>query len=621
MYGVGEPLKGSNVNDFDQEKAIDLVGMLNAESYRMWFGNDIFTGWSWNKPLDDFIISQSIVEEYNKILNNLKDAGVKEVTGMGHYLPVTPSTVSSTGNNYYVPKRGSEDYQLFLDKVYEIWYMMAQTFPQIRVWEVGNETNNTSFFRYVDFSYVSYDEMAMINTDMMYYAYKGIKAANPKATVITPGFAPVTSYYNSNSNTINEDITKVDNGINSIEVFLEKIYTNITSGQYPYHSNSKYVNEYCNNPDRYFDGVAWHPYDLGTTGYANSNDPNTSTFDVDLWVEANNRCYDVMIKFGDIEKVVWFTEFGLTTKSSNLVYSTTSTGNKYEYYIYYNGGTVNYNDGTKIEKTKISAGYYYINFLDYETYGANQEKFIRAYFDAMESEEMKYVHACHFFRMFSSSIDYSWNGLTVLYYGMFTEANKDLDRGYYPTNKAYVIQDIYGGTGDLLKYSTYYSVHTGDVKIEDGLVEDFKNGYLTGLSGNTVKYRGDFYAYSSNNSGSFSLENDILTMQSNTNAFIAFKLNDFKGQTTYKISFEITDCESNTAFIIYSSDISSGSWETSSRLPLSGSNTAVLLSSLTKNGNIYSYTFTSNEDYESLYFTFRNNGIISFESISVDIIN
>ena len=618
MYGVGEPLKSSNASDFDQEKTVDLVEMLNAKSYRMWFGNDLFEGWNWTAPLDEFVVSENSKEIYKKILSDLEKSGVEEITGMGHYLPVVPSTVSTSGNKYYVPHIGSEDYQLFLDKIYEVWYQMALSFPEIPVWEVGNETNNAHYIRYADYEYMSYKDMAIINTDMLYYAYLGIKAANPNATVITPGYAPVTSYYNENTNTENENITKLDKGIDSIEVFLKYIYGNIASGKYPYHNNSKYVSGYDDNPDNYFDGLAWHPYDLGSG--TNSNDPNYESFDVDLWVDANNRCYKVMCNYGDEDKRVWFTEFGLTTKSSNLVYSLTSSGSPYEYYIYYNGGTVNYNDGSTIKSTKVAAGYYYINFLDYETYSINQEKCIREYFKAMESSSMPYIQACHFFRLFSSSIDYTWNGLTVLYYGIFTEGAEYLNRGYYPTHKAYVIQDIYGGTGDLSIYSTYSSVHPGDVEISDGLVEDFKDGNLTGLSGNEVKYKGKFYAYSSNNNGTYSLVNDVLTMNSSSNAFLAFKLNGFEKGKTYTVSFTIPKSETNTTFMIFTSDISSRSWDNATRLALfDGTSTSVNLTSLTKNGNTYSYTFTPSEDYDSLYFAFRNNGVVSFESISVSI--
>ena len=88
-----------------------------------------------------------------------------------------------------------------------------------------------------------------------------------------------------------------------------------------------------------------------------------------------------------------------------------------------------------------------------------QAEFVREYFKAMESEEMHYVHACHFFRLYGCTVDYSWNGFTVLYYGMFFEADERLGRGFYPRKKAYVIQEIYGGTGDLMQYSTWDSAN------------------------------------------------------------------------------------------------------------------------------------------------------------------
>ena len=619
LYGMGEPLNFSNVNDFDEKKTLELVSMLNAKSYRMWFGTDVFDGWVWNKPLEEFVIKDSVKLKYSEILKDLENARIKEVTAMGHYLPVTASTTSN-GNNNLVPHIGTSDYQVFLDKVYSLWFSLAQTFPQVTVWEICNETNNTHYLKYADYMYMSYSDMAIINTDMLYYAYQGVKKANPNATVITAGFAPVTSYYNENTNVENQNITKLDNGINSIEVLLKYIYQNITSNKFPYHNNSKYVNGYDNNPDNYFDGIAWHPYDLGKVGYANTNDPSIDSFNVDLWVEANNRCYQVMKDYSDGNKEVWFTEFGLTTKSENLVYSLTSSGSPYEYYIYFDGGKVYFKDGSNITYKQIPAGYYYINYKDYETYSKNQSNFIKEYFKAMRSSSMNYVHACHFFRMFSSSVDYSWNGLTVLYYGVFTEAQDYLNRGYYPTKKAYTIQEIYGGKGDLMKYSTYSSVHIGDINVTNNAIEDFNNGYVTGLAGNTVKYKGNFYAYSSNNNGNYTLENGVLTMTSTSDSYLAFKLNGFKKNTSYTISFTIPNCETNTAFIIYSSNVCEGVWDSASRLPLlGGTNTAVLLSKLDKNENVYSYTFTPNEDYDSLYFTFRNNGSISFDKISVTI--
>ena len=125
--------------------------------------------------------------------------------------------------------------------------------------------------------------------------------------VITPGFAPVTSYYDKNTNISTEGVVKLNNGIDSVEVFLKYIYQNITSNQFPYHNNYLYINKYDNKPDNSFDGLAWHPYDLGKVGYVNTNDPSVESFNVDLCVNANNRCYQVMEDYGDSDKEVLIT--------------------------------------------------------------------------------------------------------------------------------------------------------------------------------------------------------------------------------------------------------------------------------------------------------------------------
>ena len=189
------------------------------------------------------------------------------------------------------------------------------------------------------------------------------------------------------------------------------------------------------NPDNYFDGVAYHPYDLGKYPYANTNDPKEGEFDVNIWVDANNRCYQVMCDNGDSDKEVWFTEFGLTSKVASLV-------------------ETNAND-KDIKIYSVNNKYYKTT----EEYEQRQADLVKEYFKAMESSSMSYVHACHFFRLYGCTLDYSWNGFTVLYYGMFFEPDQRLGRGFYPRTKAYTIQEIYGGKGDLMKFSTWDSTN------------------------------------------------------------------------------------------------------------------------------------------------------------------
>jgi len=620
LNGLGEPFKSSNVQDFDHEKVAELYGMLNVQSSRMWFGTDIFKNWAWNAPLETFVIDQSVKQGYDKVLQLLAKQGVKEITAMGLYLPIVDST-TSTMDNHYVPLINTADYQVFLDKVYELWYELAKAFPQITIWEVGNESN-ADFLKYKEFKHMSYYERAKVTADMMYYANKGIKTANPTAMTITPGFAPVTSYYTQNTNTDGEYEVKLLNGINSVEIFLKYMYADIVSGTQPYHNGSKYVTAYDNDPDNYFDGLAWHPYDLGTIGYANTNDPDLDHFDVNLWVNANNACYKVMCDYGDADKGVWFTEFGIRTKESHLIYSPVSQGSMYEYYVSFAGGTVYYTpDGktSNIVKQKIPSGNYYITFYDQENYAQMQKTILTAYYNAMKSESMSYVHAWHYFRGFGGLKDYSWNGLAGIYCALFSESTEYLNRGYYPNHKAYILQELYGGSGDLMKYSTYASVHNGDKQVGTGLTENFEYGKASDLSGNTVKYKGDIYAYSSNNNGAISIENGLLVMESTSNAYLGFKVNGLSQGKTYTITFEITEKTSNTAFCIFTSDVAKGTWTASTRIKPFGDKNEVAISDLAVSGNKYSYTITADQNYDSLYFTIRNNGIVKIDSIQVSV--
>ncbi len=625
LNGLGEPLKNSNVQDFEQDKVIELMQSIGVKSTRVWFGNEMFKNWSWTTPLDTYELDPYIVAGYTEIINMQYNAGIKEITGMGWFAPVTASSTSTTGNEHFVPlPQDGEDYQIFLDAIYEIWYEMAKAFPQINIWEVGNETNNVDFIRHKTYHYLSYKDMARVTTDIQYYARKGIKQANPKAIILTPGLAPVSTVYNANTSVAGENITTFNAGMESVEVFFKYMYGNIASGEFPYHNNSKYVFAYDNNPDNYFDGLAWHPYDLGTLGYANTIDPYPDSFDINLWIDANNACYKVMCDYGDADKGVWFTEFGVSTRERNLVYSPVSHGSPYEFNIYFAGGTVYYTPDGKEEnivKQRIPAGNYFVNYYDYENYKVYQENYINAYYEAMNSDQMNYLHACHYFRMFGNEIDYTWNGLSGTHSGIFFESNEDLNRGLYPNHKAYILQEIYGGEGDLMKYATYSSVHAGDKQVGSGFTETFDSGKTTNLSGNTVKYKGDMYIYSSNNNGAFLLDNGVLTVVSENDAYIAFKINGFEKGKIYTVSFEISSVvatKSTTAFCVYASDIKGGVWDSSQRIPVSGTSTSPIpLKNLTQSGNKYSFTFTSENDYDSLYFTIRNSGTVVFESVSV----
>ncbi|MGB9854497.1 MAG: hypothetical protein ACPLRY_06815, partial [Candidatus Bathyarchaeales archaeon] len=162
------------------------------------------------------------------------------------------------------------NYIRFLERYRESWKTLATAFPNIAFWEIGNEFNIDAFLHPPDFpkSRFSLQEKADITTDLLYYGSLGIHEGNPKAKTVLGGLAPY-------------------NGIAGIAVFLEKLYTNIKSGQWP-----------STNPDDYFQIACWHPYLF-------HEKPTVSN-----WVNPNKAIYNVMELYGDGDKQVFFSEFG-----------------------------------------------------------------------------------------------------------------------------------------------------------------------------------------------------------------------------------------------------------------------------------------------------------------------
>ena len=64
--------------------------------------------------------------------------------------------------------------------------------------------------------------------------------------------------------------------------------------------------------------------------------------------------------------------------------------------------------------------------------------------------DMPYVETCCEFRMYTCSYAELWGGVGEVYFGCISE--KTDETGFSPRKKAYTIQKIYGGTGDLTKY-------------------------------------------------------------------------------------------------------------------------------------------------------------------------
>ncbi len=215
-------------------------------------------------------INQTSAETLNHVLSATAAYNIT-VMGMAHDFPDWMTGIN--GDFQAVPRRNTalgSEYMKFLEKYKESWKTLAAAFPNITLWEIGNEFNLDKLLHPPEFPKhnFSLQEKADITTDLLYYGSLSIHEGNPKAKTVLGGLAP-------------------DPGINGIAVFLEKLYQNIKSGEWP-----------STRPDDYFQIACWHPYLF-------HEEPAVSN-----WVNPNKAVYNVMKSYGDGETPVFFSEFG-----------------------------------------------------------------------------------------------------------------------------------------------------------------------------------------------------------------------------------------------------------------------------------------------------------------------
>jgi len=287
LFGVGEPLMSRSTwspENLNISKAFEIMKNLSVHRLREWVWrqmvfNDSGTG-----------LRQNIVEA----LNNVSDKAQSQNITVMAMVQDFPSWMTNIKSNEFfqqiVPSRNlTEDspYKKFLDCYEKSWETLAKTFPNITMWEMGNEYNLHTFlhpqgYNSTDSStWFTQQEAVNITTDLLYYGSQGIRTGNPKAVTVMCGLAP--------------NLTTGGNGIYAIKDFLESIYTNIESGKWP-----------STNSSDFFQVACWHPY-LNTEKSTFSN-----------WVEPNTAVYNVMADHGDGEKPVVFSEFGYSDKCTGL---------------------------------------------------------------------------------------------------------------------------------------------------------------------------------------------------------------------------------------------------------------------------------------------------------------
>jgi len=284
LFGVGEPLSyriSWNKENFRIEDAFARIQFLKASYLREWV-------WRWILFNENGTInrSSSMVSALNDISREARELDIK-IIGMAQDFPGWMTNLSDpTPDNKTIPNRNMTEgsaYRIFLEKYEESWRLLAETFPNITLWEIGNEYNLHEFLHPPGYkpednsTWFSLEENVDIVTDLLYYGSIGIHEGNPGAETIMCGLGPP------------------EFDLSGIRDFLNATYQNIKSGRWP-----------SQNTHDFFEIACWHPY-LNNVG------PNQSN-----WIDPNNAIRNVMENNGDSDKSVIFSEFGYSDRNTGL---------------------------------------------------------------------------------------------------------------------------------------------------------------------------------------------------------------------------------------------------------------------------------------------------------------
>lgn len=276
--GIGEPLVANALAELPQGslqqrlahldgQLLDIRTRLRPRVFRMWTVSSLV--------LADENTPGELMPLFRHAVQSLYDDGVTLV-GMDNDFPQwmtghAPQRIEG-GWAWTVPCRSAAgEYGRFLDRYERHWATLAAQFPQIRHWEVANETNGPNLMRPPAGACALYDEqtLADITTDLMFRAHRAIKSVNPQATVYLPPPSPLG-----------------DLSLTPIDRFIRRIYGNIQSGRFGSASARDF-----------FDGVAWHPYIFADARHEN-------------WIVPNQRIHSVLADYNDQDIPVILSEVG-----------------------------------------------------------------------------------------------------------------------------------------------------------------------------------------------------------------------------------------------------------------------------------------------------------------------
>ncbi|MDE7243561.1 MAG: hypothetical protein K2O18_06245 [Oscillospiraceae bacterium] len=387
FYGVGEPLiQRERDTGVPASAYLDLVKGLGCTACRSWM------------HLTEVLKNPSAPNEeaaaaHKRLLDRAVELDI-EITGMSHEWFLPEGCQQRTG--HAMPNRDLTPGSLYmqaLEMLEQSWATMSGLFPQVSIWEVGNEWNLNAFlhpdgFLDGDMSHpFTADEKIDIAVDMMYFAAKGVRRGNPSAKVAS--FSPALS-----TPGLGGDMPDYLPVMYGVAWTLDKVYSRIKSGKF-----------WSDNPDDYFDIVAWHPYAFTIEDVSSDRDLFLNVAEPDnLWRSYNDAAYRVMCKYGDGQKQVIMTETGFTDCGDPILE---------------------------------------------ERYANYNQKLLSI------ASRLPYVRTVHNFRLLCeeamlqrAGIEQNQiGGLTEVYFGLFTEPAS----GCKPRKRACAIQEMTGSSTDLVE--------------------------------------------------------------------------------------------------------------------------------------------------------------------------
>lgn len=253
LFGIAEPFleKRENSDDFqvvgfDAAVTLEYLQALNVKSFRLMLPTNIFTRYMMFGE-DDFEIEldEEMVTYFKGIITDLRDYGVENIILQANIYP-KPTGFAGGYQSLTVPSRNDDVYKDWCLLLEEQWCVLGETFYEINYFEVGNETNHHPYLSQASGEPFGREEMCAINTDILYYANKGLIRGNPYAYTITPGYTSL--------GTMSESSDSYLTGC-SISEMLDGIYTNIKSGQFPY------GDEKSTDVEDYFKVIGLHTYE------------------------------------------------------------------------------------------------------------------------------------------------------------------------------------------------------------------------------------------------------------------------------------------------------------------------------------------------------------------------